>query len=456
MTALFLALLVLLVLLNGLFVAAEFALVRTRKGRIEALAREGESGAEEALEQLDKIDESLASCQFGITLASIGIGFLGEPAIAQLIEPTLGDGTGATVTAFAISFVVATSLHITIGEQVPKMLAITRAEGVARALSRPLNTFTAISKPFIWALNKASNAIVRLFGVDPHDLGEKHTSADLKEIIQTSAKGGSLDPGEAVMLGGVFHLHEQQAREVMTPIPAVVTVNADETVEEGLRRCVSSGHTRLVVVEDDNPDKVRGILHNNSLIRLYLNAGGDASLEPAVRDVPVFPETKPLDDLLAELQRQRSSIGIVSDEYGRTVGIVTDRGHPRGGRRRDRGRDRRPRHLAAPAHRRRLVRARPRPARRPRGRRDPAPGRLRRLQLDRRLRLLRARAPAEARRQGPRRRLRAPGRVGARQPDHRDPDPPGDRRAPRPGAGVGRRRSLLAAIPAPASVRGAP
>ena len=323
MTALFLALLVLLVLLNGLFVAAEFALVRTRKGRIEALAKEGESGAEEALEQLDKIDESLASCQFGITLASIGIGFLGEPAIAQLIEPALGDGTGATITAFAISFVVATSLHITIGEQVPKMLAITRAEGVARALSRPLNTFTAISKPFIWALNKASNAIVRLFGVDPHDLGEKHTSADLKEIIQTSAKGGSLDPGEAVMLGGVFHLHEQQAREVMTPIPAVVTVNADETVEEGLRRCVSSGHTRLVVVEDDNPDKVRGILHNNSLIRLYLNAGGDASLEPAVRDVPVFPETKPLDDLLAELQRQRSSIGIVSDEYGRTVGIVT-------------------------------------------------------------------------------------------------------------------------------------
>ena len=125
------------------------------------------------------------------------------------------------------------------------------------------------------------------------------------------------------MLGGVFHLHEQQAREVMTPIPAVVTVNADETVEEALRRCVTSGHTRLVVVENDNPDKVRGIVHNNSLIRLYLNAGPDASIEPAVREVPVFPETKPLDDLLAELQRQRSSIGIVSDEYGRTVGIAT-------------------------------------------------------------------------------------------------------------------------------------
>ena len=128
MTALFLVLLVLLVLFNGLFVAAEFALVRTRKGRIEALAKEGESGAEQALEQLETIDESLAACQFGITLASIGIGFLGEPAIAELIEPALGDGTGATAVAFAISFVIATSLHITIGEQVPKMLSIAHAE----------------------------------------------------------------------------------------------------------------------------------------------------------------------------------------------------------------------------------------------------------------------------------------------------------------------------------------
>ena len=323
MTALFLLLLFVLVFLNGLFVAAEFALVRSRGGRLEALAKQGEAGAEEVLEQLRTIDESLAACQFGITLASIGIGFLGEPAIADLLEPVLGDGTGGHVAAFAIAFTLATALHITLGEQVPKMLAITNAEPTARALSRPLNVFLAISRPFTFLLNKASNAIVRLFGVDPTDLNEKHTAADLREIIQTSARGGTLDPGEAGMLGGVFHLHEQEAREVMTPIPAVVTVNADEMVEEALRRCISSGHTRLVVIEDDNPDKVRGVVHINSLIRLYMNAGGDTTIEPAVRGVPVFPETKPLDDLLAELQRQRSSLGIVSDEYGRTVGIVT-------------------------------------------------------------------------------------------------------------------------------------
>jgi CBS domain containing-hemolysin-like protein len=325
MTAVALVALVLLVLVNGLFVAAEFALVRSRRSRLEALAKEGEAGVDEVLEQLERIDEVLSACQVGITVASIGIGFLGEPAIATLIEPLFGDlpeglTTGLSV---AIAFAIATSLHITIGEQVPKMLAITRPEAAARVLVRPVNWFRIASAPFTLALTAISNAILRLFGVRPGDIEEKHTSEDLKEMIRGSASGGTLDPGEAVMLGGVFHLHEQEAREVMTPIPAVVTVNADETVGEALQRCVSSGHTRLVVIEDDNPDKVRGIVHNNSLARIYMNAGDDAPLEPAIRDAPIFPETKPLDDLLAELQNQRSSIGVVSDEYGRTVGIVT-------------------------------------------------------------------------------------------------------------------------------------
>jgi magnesium and cobalt exporter, CNNM family len=325
-TALFLVLLLLLVAVNGLFVAAEFALVRARKGRIEALAAEGETGAEQALEQIETIDESLSACQVGITMASIGIGFLGERALVEIFEPLLDGPLAhgvATPIAFILAYTLATSLHITVGEQVPKILAITNADRTARALSKPLRWFEVASAPFTMALTKVSNGIVRLFGVDPRDLSERHTSEDLKEIIRSSAKGGTLDPGEAVMLGGVFHLHEQEVREVMTPIPAVVTINAHETVEEALRRCVSSGHTRLVVIEDSNPDRVRGVVHNNSLVRLYLNAGGDTTIEPAIRTVPVFPETKPLDDLLAELQRQRSSIGIVSDEYGRTVGIVT-------------------------------------------------------------------------------------------------------------------------------------
>ena len=326
MTAIFLVLLILLVLLNGFFVAAEFALVRTRRSRIEQLAEEGQASAEKVIEQLEDLSETLSACQLGITMASLGIGFLGEPALASLIEPIFGgvfSHAVAVTVSFALAFTIATALHITVGEQVPKMLAISRAEMTARGVARPLDWFRLISAPFTHALNWASNALVRPFGVDPDHLEERHTAEDVKMIIESSTTGGELDPGEAVMLTGVFHLHEQAAREVMTPVPAVVTVDASETVEAALRRCVTSGHTRLLVIEDGNPDRVKGIVHNNSLARLYMSEGPGASIDPAVRDALIVPETRPLDDLLQDLQRQRSSIAVVVDEYGRTVGIVT-------------------------------------------------------------------------------------------------------------------------------------
>ena len=326
MTAVALVALFVLILLNGFFVAAEFALVRSSRGRIEQLAKEGASGAEAVSEQLDKIDVTLSACQIGITMASIGIGFLGEPALANLVEPIFGEVLShgvAVALAFAFAFTLATALHITIGEQVPKMLAIARAESTAQRVARPLDWFRILSTPLTLVLTKISNAIVRLFGVDPSSIDEKHTSEDLKHIIDASSSGGSLDPGEAVMLSGVFHLHEQKAREVMTPIPAVVTVNTTDSAEVALRRCVTSGHTRLVVIEDDNQDRVKGIVHNNRLARLYMSDGPEATIEPVIRDALIVPETRPLDDLLQDLQRQRTSLAVVVDEYGRTEGIVT-------------------------------------------------------------------------------------------------------------------------------------
>ena len=270
------------------------------------------------------MDEYLSACQVGITMASIGIGFLGEPAVAELLIDLFGLSSGfahALAVAFAFAFV--TAMHISLGEQVPKMIAIEKAEPTARVLSRPVEWFRIATSPFTVALTAVSNGVVRLFGVNPDELEQEHTSDDLRAIIDQSRSGGQLDPDEAGMLTGVFHLHEQEAREVMTPIPAVVTVDADESVETALRRCVSSGHTRLLVIEEDNPDRVRGVVHNNALARLYLNAGADAAIERSIHDAYIVPETKPLDDLLAELQRQRSYIGVVVDEYGRTVGIVT-------------------------------------------------------------------------------------------------------------------------------------
>jgi magnesium and cobalt exporter, CNNM family len=325
MSVLLLVLLLLLIAVNGFFVAAEFALVRARRGKMEQLAEEGETGAEAVVEQLDHIEESLSACQIGVTIASIGIGFLGEPSLAKLLEPVFGGlshGAAAAI-SLAIAFLFVTAVHISIGEQVPKMLAIANAERTARRVARPLNWFAVATAPFTKGLSWVSSRVVRLFGVNPGDLEEKHTAEDLKQIIDSSSMGGTLDPGEAGMLGGVFHLHEQEAREVMTPIPAVITVDASESVEAALRRCVTSGHTRLVVIEDDNRDRVKGIVHNNSLARLYMSEGPEAPLDTVVRDALIVPETRPLDDLLHDLQVQRTSLSVVVDEYGRTVGIVT-------------------------------------------------------------------------------------------------------------------------------------
>ncbi|HSD23865.1 MAG TPA: hemolysin family protein [Solirubrobacterales bacterium] len=325
MTAVFLVLLFLLILANGVFVAAEFALVRSRRSRIEQLASEDDRRASSVIDQLDHIDQYLAACQLGITMASIGIGFLGEPAVAKLIEPIFGGLSHGVAVAIsvAIAYTLTTTLHVVVGEQAPKYFAIARPEGSARALSIPLRWFRRISAPFTVALTWMSNGLVRLFGVRTSELEDQPTAEDLKVLISQSAVGGDLDPGEAGMLSGVFHLHEQEAREVMTPIPAVVTVDASATVSDALNLCISSGHNRLVVVEDGNADRVRGIVHALRLVRLMMTEGPEAKIEPVIRDALIVPETKPLDDLLTELQRQRSSMGVVVDEYGRTVGIVT-------------------------------------------------------------------------------------------------------------------------------------
>jgi CBS domain containing-hemolysin-like protein len=326
MSALLLVLLFLLIAVNGVFVAAEFALVRSRRSKIEQLAAEGSRGASTALEELDRIDVYLSACQLGITMASIGIGFLGEPAVAQLIEPIFGGLSHGVAVAIsvAIAYTLVTALHVTVGEQAPKLFAISRPEGTALALAAPLRWFRRVSAPFTVALTWMSNGVARLFGVKPGELDEQQPSSeDLQVLISQSAVRGKLDPGEAVMLRGVFHLHEQEAREVMTPIPAVVTVDYSANVSDALNLCISSGHNRLVVVEDGNADRVRGIVHALRLVRLMMNEGPEAKIESAVRDALIVPETKPLDDLLTELQRQRSSIGVVVDEYGRTVGIVT-------------------------------------------------------------------------------------------------------------------------------------
>jgi CBS domain containing-hemolysin-like protein len=328
MSALLLILLVfVLIAVNGFFVAAEFAIVRSRRSRIEKLADEGRGAARVALNQLDHVDEYVATSQVGITLASIGIGFLGEPAIATLVEPLLEGAIGEAASyalAFIFAYAVVTLLHVIFGEQAPKMIGIARSERLLLGIARPLEIFRRLFHPLIVITNAPARFLVtRVLRIESESDEEVGSPEELRLMIVRGAQRGRLDPGEAGMLGGVFHLHEQEAREVMTPIPAVVTVDASETVEAALRRCVTSGHTRLVVIEDDNPDRVKGMVHNNSLARLFMSDGPEAPIATVVRDAVIVPETRPLDDLLHDLQVQRTSIAVVVDEYGRTVGIVT-------------------------------------------------------------------------------------------------------------------------------------
>ncbi len=328
MNALLLIVALLLVLLNGFFVAAEFSLVRARASVLEQdMEEHGSKRSAKALEAISQIDSYLSACQLGITMASIGLGFAGEPALGTMLEPLFDGifGEGASVAAaITTAFIIITVLHIVIGELAPKSVAIASPEATVRWTAQPLGVFRRIFSPFIHVLNGTANRLVGLFGVRPaSEMRLGATGEELRMLVEHGRSHRTLDAGEAHMLSGVFELHENEARNVMTPIPAVVTIDVDDTVEVALRRCTSSGHTRLPVTEDRSTDKIKGVLHLSSLVRLMLSKGEDATIAKAVRDALIVPETKPLDDLLADLQRERMSMSIVVDEYGRTVGIVT-------------------------------------------------------------------------------------------------------------------------------------
>ncbi|HEY3958978.1 MAG TPA: hemolysin family protein [Solirubrobacteraceae bacterium] len=326
MNGLKLILAIVLIAINAFFVIAEYALVRSRRARLEVMRDERVKGAALALEQVGSINEYISAVQIGVTMTSIGIGALGEPALAEILKGALGNGLGhgvAVAIAVIVAFLIIASAQLVAGEMVPKFYAIDRAETVARRVARPLRAFAVLFRPFIVVLTAVSDRILRLLGVDMSLERRGGSPDELKRLIAESHAGGQIDPGEAGMLTGVFHLHEQEARQVMTPIPAVVTIDVSQDVEAALQLCVSSGHTRLVVTEEDNRDRVRGIVHASTLARQLLQEGPRASVEPLVHDAPIVPETKPLDDLLADLQRERTSMAVVVDEYGRVAGIVT-------------------------------------------------------------------------------------------------------------------------------------
>ena len=312
-------------LLNGFFVAAEFALARARLTRLDHMAQTGVGGATLAARQAREIDRYLAACQLGITLASLGLGWLGEPAFAGLAEPLLeriglGPST-SVVTAGVIAFVIITVLHVVVGELAPKNLALVRAEGVARIVAIPLEWFRILLSPLIMVLNGAGNRLTALFGIQPASESELHSSAeDLQRLIAQSEEGGVLEPEEADMLEGVFGLGATLARDIMTPRPEVVDISADLSVHEALEAALQSRHSRFPV---RNADGVQGVVHLSDLATGALKHG-HSELVGAVTSPAFFvPETQPVDTLLRDLQKRRNSLAVVLDEYGELAGLVT-------------------------------------------------------------------------------------------------------------------------------------
>src|SRR5881396_2979134 len=320
---------IVLVAANAFFVAAEFALVAARRTRIEAMARRGDRKARTVRKALQDLYRQLSAAQLGITVASILLGYVAEDTVAHLFRdwfsslPSSLDfltrGGIASVTAVAvISF-----LHVVFGEQAPKAWAITYPEGTSRWVAAPLIVFSWITRPFTELLNRSSNLLVRMLGIKStsteHD--RVHSPEEIRMLVEQSRKTGGLGAGDARLLEGVFEFSEKNAREVMTPRTDIVALPAEASLAEAADRVAAAGRSRYPVT-GESLDDVVGIVHAKDILRGLL-AGSDAPVQEIARPAFFVPGTREVEDVLADMKRQKVHLAIVLDEFGGTAGLVT-------------------------------------------------------------------------------------------------------------------------------------
>ncbi|MBN8615704.1 MAG: HlyC/CorC family transporter [Deltaproteobacteria bacterium] len=313
------------VIANAFFVGAEFALAKVRPTSLEAAARSGDDPeAERTLKILEKLDEYLAATQLGITLASLGLGWLGEPAVAELLEPLLhrlGLGEWTHPVAFAIGFAVISTLHIVVGELVPKSLGITRSEQLARLASRPLRVFYLSVFPGLWLLNRASNLVLRALRLPAPEHAEGKLSLDeLRLLIAASLTGEEADK-QRELLERVLRATDRPVRAIMVPRVDMQILSLGQDLEAALDRIRRHGFSRYPVCTDDNPDQVVGYVYVKDLL---LREGRDRpTLQSLKRDILIVPQSRTVGEMLTEFQRTKIPIALVVDEYGGTSGLVT-------------------------------------------------------------------------------------------------------------------------------------
>ncbi|MGH7898397.1 MAG: hemolysin family protein [Candidatus Binatia bacterium] len=316
-------------LLNGFFVAAEFALVKVRSSRIEQLSGEGRRSAHVAQHILAHLDRYLSACQLGITLASLILGALGEPAVSAVLIAALhalgiaADPAAAwvPVVSIGIAFVIITTLHMTLGEQAPKMWALRRSEGIALRTAAPLFAFAWLFGPFIVAVNAISNAMLRLVGLRG-DLGAANspTAEEIRGILSLSARAGHISEREHELTANVFRMIELEVRHVVVPRVDVEFVTLEHTLEENLERIRTSRASRLPVCEL-GLDTILGFLHAKDVLDAVLR-GETPDLRALVRPPLFVSDTMALSDFLLELQRERQHCAVVLDEHGTAIGLA--------------------------------------------------------------------------------------------------------------------------------------
>ena len=317
-----------LLFVNGFFVAAEFALVKVRKTRLEQLCNEGNSNAKRALKLVNQTNKMLAAAQLGVTIASIALGWVAESTMVQLTEPLIrlipvvNPAVTVHVIAVPISFILVTYFHVLLGEQLPKCFALRHTDSLALAVATPMDMFISLMKPFVWLLMVSGDKILCAFHVSAEDASLVHSTEELDMLVDASYNEGVLNETETEMLHNMFKFSDLMAKQAMTPRTDMICIPNDITYDELIKFALENQYTRYPVYEEENIDKILGFIHVKDLFSLAMNKE-TFSIEKLIRPLMLVPETMTLDNLTIEFKKTHGQMAIVIDEFGGTSGLIT-------------------------------------------------------------------------------------------------------------------------------------
>ncbi|WP_438350853.1 hemolysin family protein [Paenibacillus sp. FA6] len=312
--------------LTAFFVAVEFAMVRLRPSRVDQMVSEGRKNSLAVKKVLDNLDGYLSACQLGITITSLGLGWLGEPTVESILHPVfvkmqLNQGI-TDLLSFIIAFVMITYLHVVVGELAPKTIAIRKTETVALLTAHPIIWFDKVMRPFIWSLNGSANQLVKMMGIKPaSEHEEAHSEEELQIIINESYENGKINKNEYGYVNRIFAFDNMQAKDILVPRTDMVCLYTDKTQQENMDIITTEQYTRFPVAQE-NKDNIIGIINTKQFFLAY-NSNPDIEVATLIQSVMSVPETTSIDALLKKMQRESTHIAILVDEYGGTSGMVT-------------------------------------------------------------------------------------------------------------------------------------